>query len=80
MEGMIPDREIVLGLEIETLEDELENEREKVKRLNKARQDLLAEKLAAIDCINLYGDSVLHKALDDAGIMLNVESKQAVRP
>ena len=77
---MLPDYEIIHGHEVEDLEAELENEREKVKRLNKARQDLLAEKLAAIDCINLYGDSVLHKALDEAGIMLNVESKQVVHP
>lgn len=30
--------------------------------------DAWAERQAVLDCINLYGDKVLHAALDDAGL------------
>lgn len=39
-------------------------------------QALKAEREAVIHCINIYGDSTLHNALDSAGLLMDGRDEQ----
>jgi len=40
-----------------------------VSRLEEENERLRDERAAVIDCVNLYGDRILHDALDAAGLL-----------
>ena len=49
-------------------------------RLRRVNEQLRAERQAVIDCVNLYGDTVLHDALDAVGALGRNASMSEERP
>lgn len=60
-----------------TAQEEYEQVRKELNDCKQELEQLKSERMGVIYCINLYGDNILHDALDMAGLLLPLDKKES---